>query len=105
MTDFYDGAHMDAHGYEYINWASHPLANRSGKVFVHRMVLFDEIGWGLHPCHWCGKLLPWDEIRGDHLNWIRNDNRLENLVVSCGPCNSRRTNPATKRYPGGPFNW
>lgn len=76
--------------------ARHPLASKHGIVYVHRMVLFDAIGYGPHPCHWCHVPLNWtakgepDAIHVDHLNDIGDDNRIENLAVSCAGCNSAR---------------
>lgn len=67
----------------------HPLAI-NGKVFQHRMLLYDLIGPGEHPCYWCGMLLLWGQITVDHLNEIKHDNRHENLVVSCNKCNRLR---------------
>jgi len=75
---------------------SHPLADKGGRVYVHRMVLYDTLGLGPHPCHWCDKELDWlpkgDEraIQVDHLNHLGDDNRPENLVPACGPCNTAR---------------
>lgn len=74
----------------------HPLARAHGRVYVHRRVLFDEIGPGEHPCHWCGKVVRWstrgdqDGLYPDHLNGDGADNRVENLVPSCGRCNTTR---------------
>jgi hypothetical protein len=68
----------------------HPLATKSG-LLLHRQVLYDELGPGPHPCHWCKRPLDWPEIAVDHLNGVRDDNRPENLVPSCSsPCNAHR---------------
>lgn len=81
----------------------HPLASKGkGQVKVHRKVLYDRIGPGPHPCHWCGKMLDWvvgdtkqtkhtGAIIADHVNEDTRDNRPENIVPSCHPCNNHRT--------------
>jgi len=74
----------------------HPLASKHGVVYVHRMVLFDAIGPGVHACHWCGTDVEWArkgeprELQPDHLNGDGADNRIENLVPACRSCNSGR---------------
>lgn len=68
----------------------HPLAAKNGKVAVSRLVLFDKLGAGDHPCHWCGCSLTWLTICADHLNSDPTDNRPENLVASCRGCNANR---------------
>jgi len=71
--------------------AEHPLISSNGRLYEHRKVVFDRIGVGPHPCFWCAQQLQdWDEIVIDHLNEIKDDNRFENLVVSCNPCNRAR---------------
>lgn len=75
---------------------AHPLAGKRGVVYVHRMVLFDEIGFGPHACHWCAAEVDWlpkgdpRELQPDHLNNDGGDNRIENLVPSCRACNGLR---------------
>lgn len=73
----------------------HPLA-RSGKVYEHRAALYDHIGPGPHPCHWCTAPVDWVAkgqpgcLQVDHLNNDGRDNRLDNLVPCCQSCNSAR---------------
>jgi hypothetical protein len=80
----------------------HPMGRKpstNGRVYAweHRILLFDAIGWGPHPCHWCTKAIDWkegatgvDELTVDHLNGVEKDNRLANLVPSCRGCNAHR---------------
>ena len=77
----------------------HPLASARGRVFEHRMVLYNRIGAGPHPCELCGEILEWPEIVVDHVNCVRTDNRLENLRVCCRGCNARRGS-MRRWYPG-----
>jgi len=75
---------------------SHPIAPPSGVVAVSRLVLYDKIGPGPHPCNWCGGEVDWKTglvagaLIADHLNWDREDDRPENLVPACNPCNVNR---------------
>jgi hypothetical protein len=90
---------MTSGGYERIYLPGHPVADASGHVRVHRAVLYAKLGPGEHACHWCGQLLQWDasgplpRIETDHLNWFPADNRPDNVVASCTPCNRKRKNP------------
>lgn len=88
-----------SHGrrYRYVTRHGHPLAGATGRAYEHRVVLFDAIGPGGHSCHWCGREVTWESTRGDadclvadHLNGVGDDNRSENLVPSCAPCNTAR---------------
>jgi hypothetical protein len=69
---------------------THPLSGKGQMVGEHRMLLYDAIGDGPHPCFWCGIQLRWLDIVVDHLNEIKSDNRMENLVVACNSCNRAR---------------
>lgn len=77
----------------------HPIAPASGLIAEARFVLYEKAGPGPHPCHWCGKVVPWvvgkkgnadDSIVADHLNADPLNDSPENLVVSCGRCNRTR---------------
>lgn len=90
---------IDGGGYRLLGWKGHPLAVGQGQVRQHRAVLFDHIGHGPHPCHWCGAEVRWDltwprdrlALVVDHVNFDRQDNSLDNLVPSCQPCNFARS--------------
>lgn len=58
-------------------------------------MLWNRIGPGEHPCHWCGATVEWGgrgarRLVVDHVNGVKVDNRDENLVPSCSSCNVRR---------------
>lgn len=79
---------------------SHPLAGKTGRFAEARAVLYDRIGPGPHPCHWCGQAVNWavgligqrpDTLIADHVNGDPLDDRPENIVPACGTCNGSRT--------------
>ena len=72
----------------------HPMSDKNGKAYTHRLMLFDALKDEAISCHWCGCELDWMAPRGnkkrvdvDHLNGITDDNRSDNLVTSCHGCN------------------
>jgi hypothetical protein len=82
--------------YRQVPAKGHPLAHADGRAYEHRVVLYDTIGPGPHPCHWCGTEVDWlpkgteGELQPDHLNGDGSDNRTVNLVPSCRRCNTTR---------------
>jgi hypothetical protein len=77
----------------------HPLrAPGCNYVYEHRVVLWEKIGPGTHPCHHCGIHVTWLPGEGarsgalvvDHLDHDRRNNDPSNLVPSCNPCNQGR---------------
>lgn len=77
-------------GYIRIHAPGHPASAVDGYALEHRVVFHDAYGPGPFDCHWCGKSIKWTEMHVDHLNAVTGDNRLDNLVASCPPCNRRR---------------
>lgn len=82
----------------------HPLAPPSGAVAISRLTLYERIGPGEHPCHWCGNLVEWMVGRGvrdarallvDHLDHDPTNDDESNLVPSCNPCNAHRRHDGT----------
>ena len=83
----------------------HSIFSTSGPwVRLHVIVAYDKYGPGPHQCYWCQRKIDWyfgnshnSWISGeykvvvDHLNTVKIDNRSENLVLSCNPCNLRRS--------------
>ena len=59
--------------YRSLHRPSHPLATPCGRVYEHQIVLYEAIGDGAHPCHWCRAGVRWDAIKGqpDRLYPIR----------------------------------
>src|SRR5579872_529210 len=84
-----------SHGYILEYWADgHALLdNKPGSLYQHRRVLYVKIGPGPRlTCHWCSTPVDWATLHPDHINGVRDDNRPENLVPACQPCNQQRGN-------------
>lgn len=86
--------------YRMMRAKGHPVAPPSGIAPVARVMLYDHLGGGWHPCHWCGRLVGWrpgvgvrdpDALLVDHLDHDPTNDVLPNLVPSCNDCNSHRT--------------
>lgn len=82
-------------GYRSITRHGHPLADKWGHVLEHRVVLYEKIGPGEHPCHWCGVTVRWEAGRAagitvDHVDFDPSNNTPANLVPACNACNVRR---------------
>lgn len=87
-------------GREFVRRPGHPLATKNGHILRYRVVLYDAIGPGPHPCHWCGRPVDWvvrkgsgqgrDALAVDHLDGNERNDVLDNLVASCNECNALR---------------
>lgn len=74
-----------------VAWAEgHPLADKKGQAYQHRLVAHKTHGGKCPACHWCGNQTTWADCHVDHLNGDKGDNRPENLVVACATCNRVR---------------
>lgn len=74
----------------------HPLAPPGRRqVIKHRLILWESIGAGPHPCYHCGDLVDWipgnytkkGSLVVDHLDRNPLNNELDNLKPSCQRCN------------------
>lgn len=78
--------------YRQVKQPGHPLADKSGRVYFHRRVLFESIGFTRVPCFWCGVALVFGVgLVVDHLDHDRHNNALRNLAPACNGCNAGRT--------------
>jgi hypothetical protein len=92
------GFFIDQYGYRRLTGQQgHPLSSRVGQVLEHRVILYNKIGPGPHPCYWhslsgCGQLaLEWPKVCVDHLDDDPLNNDPDNLVSSCRGCNWGRS--------------
>ncbi len=84
-----DSIHSGGYVLEYL--PNHPLRTKfSPRVYKHRRVYYDNHGEGPFNCHWCDHQVTWSDLHIDHLNDVKTDNRIENLVASCPNCNQAR---------------
>lgn len=83
---------MHSQGYVLEYCPGHWIGRRTGdnRIYQHRRVYFDAHGEGPFNCHWCGVSVTWDDMHVDHINAVRSDNAIGNLVASCPNCNQKR---------------
>src|SRR3990167_5037687 len=68
-TSWKGGRQIDKNGYVWLRM-SHPNANSSGMIAEHRFVMSNHLGRAL---------FDWEHVH--HVNAIKGDNRIENLMV------------------------
>lgn len=69
----------------------------SSYVYEHRLVFYENFGEGPFACYICEAQIDWDTLTIDHLNDIRDDNRVDNLRPACNACNQQRGHWKTRR--------
>jgi hypothetical protein len=84
-------------GYLVVAAPNHPLADKTGAVYEHRMVLYDKLAGTVPCCHWCGGRLTWETLHADHLDDDKANNGPTNLVPSHPTCNQARGQHEARR--------
>lgn len=84
-----------ANGYVFEYMPDHPLwpEYKGRRIPQHRRVFYDANGKGPFTCHWCDTPITWETMHVDHVNAVRHDNDVGNLVASCPHCNWKRGRP------------
>lgn len=98
-----------ADGYIQVSNSVHPVAGVQGLAFVHRIVLYDELGPGIHRCYYCDVPVEWFvDLEVDHKDHDKVNNDPENLVPCCVGCNRSRWNTektgCPKQSEHGPYD-
>lgn len=89
-------------GYVQIKLPGHPVAKARGFAYLHRVVLYDKIGYGPHWCFYCSININWDNgLESDHRDHNKLNNDPANLVPCCGECNRARWNRKKTGCPHG----
>lgn len=92
---------LHSNGYVKVKDVSHPLADSDGYIYEHRKVLYDAVNGMDQPCHWCGTVVVWkagqlrrgeskNRLVADHLDGVKVNNDVSNLVAACNRCNVNR---------------
>ena len=98
------GIVLHSNGYVLQAAPGHPRALGGYRAYQHRVVFTDAHGEGPFNCHWCSKRVTWADMHVDHLDNIKTNNAIGNLVASCALCNTargRETMKATMRRKHG----
>lgn len=62
--------HLSKDGYSYVYYRSHPFADKSGRIYEHRLLMEQKLG---------RYLLQYENVH--HKNGKKDDNRIENLEL------------------------
>lgn len=89
-TTLISGPLKHSGGYLLDHLPEHPLRKGRSRVYQHRAVFYDSHGAGPFSCHWCEKVVTWDDMHVDHLDDVKTNNDPSNLVASCPICNQDR---------------
>ena len=93
-----EGYVRKVHNYQEAWDPKHILAKANGRVAVHRVVLFDKIGYGPHLCSIGNEHINWRYgLETDHIDNDVENNTPENVRAVCKSCNlARRAKPYQK---------
>ena len=76
-------------GYQKLYEPNHPLSNKDGYVYEHRMVYYNS-GKSVDNCAICNRDINWKTLHIDHIDKDVTNNNLDNLRPTCRNCNTFR---------------
>ena len=77
-------------GYQLLYEPNHFLSQKSGYVYEHRFVYFNQVDKNPINCLICGKEINWKILHIDHIDGDITNNKPENLRATCRACNTFR---------------
>jgi hypothetical protein len=81
-------------GYVYVLAHDHPFRNKDDYVFEHRLVMEKKLNRYLQP-----------QERVHHINHIKNDNRIENLMLFANESEHHKFHPPSNGFKKGNVPW
>jgi hypothetical protein len=84
-------------GYVLRKAPGHPRSLGLARAYEHRIVFYDAHGEGPFKCNWCGAEVTWRTMHVDHLDDVKTNNDVLNLVASCAVCNQKRGREKQKK--------
>lgn len=93
---------LSTSGYTIMKRPDHPIAQKQGLIYEHRLIMYAKYGEDIPPCELCGAKSDWRNRNThiDHIDENKTNNHPSNLRVLCNSCNVNRSRPPASNWPG-----